>query len=76
VSRSRLALAVVIVVLVAAFFAAGGQRYLSFDNIKAQQAAILGDKPFVWDKRGGDWQRISWRAAAKSIILGPRFPIA
>jgi len=41
-SRSRLALAVVIVVLVAAFFAAGGQCYLSFDNIKAQQAAILG----------------------------------
>ena len=41
-SRSRLALAVAIVLVVAAFFAAGGQRYLSFDTIKAQQASILG----------------------------------
>ena len=40
-SRSRIALAVAIVVLVAAFFAAGGHRYLSFENVKAQQAAIL-----------------------------------
>ena len=40
-SRSRLAVAVLIVVLVAAFFAAGGHRYLSFENVKAQQAAIL-----------------------------------
>ncbi|MGA7986213.1 MAG: FAD-dependent oxidoreductase [Burkholderiales bacterium] len=40
-SRSRLALAVGIVVLVAAFFAAGGQRYLSFETIKAQQGALL-----------------------------------
>ena len=41
-SRARLALAVAIVVLVAAFFAAGGQRYLSFETIKAEQAEILG----------------------------------
>jgi len=41
-SRSRVAVAVLIIVLVAAFFAAGGHRYLSFDNIKAQQAVILG----------------------------------
>ena len=41
-SRSRLALLVVIVLLVATFFAAGGQRYLSFETIKAEQEAILG----------------------------------
>jgi pyruvate/2-oxoglutarate dehydrogenase complex dihydrolipoamide dehydrogenase (E3) component/uncharacterized membrane protein YdjX (TVP38/TMEM64 family) len=41
VSRSRLALALVIVALVAAFFAAGGQRYLNFETIKAQQGAVL-----------------------------------
>ncbi len=40
-SRPRLALALVIVILVAAFFAVGGQRYLSFETIKAQQGALL-----------------------------------
>ena len=40
-SRSRIAVAVLIVVLVAAFFAAGGHRYLSFENVKAQEVAIL-----------------------------------
>jgi len=40
-SRSRAAVAALIVVLVALFFAAGGHRYLSFDYLKAQQAAIL-----------------------------------
>jgi len=39
-SKSRIALAALIVVLVAAFFAAGGQRYLSFATVKAQQATI------------------------------------
>ncbi len=39
-SRSRIVLAGVIVLLVAAFFAAGGQRYLSFEAIKSQQAAV------------------------------------
>lgn len=38
---SRLALALVIVGLVAAFFAAGGQRYLSFETVKAEQGALL-----------------------------------
>jgi len=42
VSKARLALAAAIVLLVAAFFAAGGQRYLSFETIKAEQAGILG----------------------------------
>ena len=40
-SQSRLAIVVVIAALVVAFFAAGGQRYLSFDYIKAQQGALL-----------------------------------
>ena len=39
-SKSRIALAALIVALVAAFFAAGGHRYLGFEAIKAQQAAI------------------------------------
>jgi pyruvate/2-oxoglutarate dehydrogenase complex dihydrolipoamide dehydrogenase (E3) component/uncharacterized membrane protein YdjX (TVP38/TMEM64 family) len=40
VSRTRLLVVVVLVACVTAFFAAGGQRYLSFDNVKSQQAAI------------------------------------
>ncbi|MFZ1910095.1 MAG: FAD-dependent oxidoreductase [Burkholderiales bacterium] len=40
-SRPRLAVAIVIVVLVGTFFAAGGQRYLSFEVIKAQQGELL-----------------------------------
>ena len=39
-SRARLAVALVLVVAVVAFFAAGGQRYFTFDNLKAQQAAL------------------------------------
>jgi pyruvate/2-oxoglutarate dehydrogenase complex dihydrolipoamide dehydrogenase (E3) component/uncharacterized membrane protein YdjX (TVP38/TMEM64 family) len=39
-SRSRLLLLAVIGLLVAAFFAAGGHRYLSFESLKTQQAAI------------------------------------
>ena len=39
-SKSRLAVFALIVALAAAFFALGGHRYLSFDHIKAQQAAI------------------------------------
>jgi pyruvate/2-oxoglutarate dehydrogenase complex dihydrolipoamide dehydrogenase (E3) component/uncharacterized membrane protein YdjX (TVP38/TMEM64 family) len=41
-SRTRLAVALVFVVALAAFFAAGGQRYFSFENLKAQQAALEG----------------------------------
>src|SRR3990172_11044665 len=41
-TRGRLALIVAIAVLVAAFFAAGGHDYLSFEKIKAQQAALEG----------------------------------
>jgi len=39
-SRSRIVLAGVIVLLVAAFFTAGGHRYLSFETIKAHQATV------------------------------------
>ncbi|MBI3042313.1 MAG: FAD-dependent oxidoreductase [Betaproteobacteria bacterium] len=39
-TKSRLALVAALVVLIAAFFAAGGHRYLTFEGIKAQQAAI------------------------------------
>ncbi len=39
-SRGRLLVLAVIVVAVAAFFAAGGQKYLTFEGVKAQQAAI------------------------------------
>ena len=38
--RNRLALIAAIAALAAAFFAAGGHRYLTFESIKAQQAAI------------------------------------
>ena len=39
-SRAKLALVLVFVVALGAFFAAGGQRYFSFENLKAQQAAL------------------------------------
>jgi len=40
-NKSRLALVLAIAALAAAFFAFGGHRYLAFESIKAQQAAIL-----------------------------------
>jgi len=39
-SRPRLALVLLFALALAAFFAAGGQRYFTFENLKAQQAAI------------------------------------
>jgi pyruvate/2-oxoglutarate dehydrogenase complex dihydrolipoamide dehydrogenase (E3) component/uncharacterized membrane protein YdjX (TVP38/TMEM64 family) len=41
-TRSKLAVVVVFVVAIAAFFAAGGHRYFSFENLRAQQAALEG----------------------------------
>jgi pyruvate/2-oxoglutarate dehydrogenase complex dihydrolipoamide dehydrogenase (E3) component/uncharacterized membrane protein YdjX (TVP38/TMEM64 family) len=38
--RGRLLVLLVVVLALAAFFAAGAQRYFTFENIKAQQAAI------------------------------------
>ena len=39
-SRSRLLVAAILVAAVVVFFAAGGPRYFSFENLKAQQAAL------------------------------------
>ena len=39
-NRSRLAVAVALAALIAAFFAFGGHRYLTFDSIKGQQVEI------------------------------------
>ncbi|MBK8063701.1 MAG: FAD-dependent oxidoreductase [Betaproteobacteria bacterium] len=39
-TRSRLLLLAAIIVLIATFFALGGHRFLSFETVKAQQAAI------------------------------------
>jgi pyruvate/2-oxoglutarate dehydrogenase complex dihydrolipoamide dehydrogenase (E3) component/uncharacterized membrane protein YdjX (TVP38/TMEM64 family) len=52
VSRARILVLAVIVLALAAFFAAGGQRYLSFDNLKVQQAALE-----TW------YQRRPWQVA-------------
>jgi len=41
VKHSRLLVVVILLALIAAFFALGGQHYLSFAGVKAQQAAIL-----------------------------------
>ena len=51
-SRARILVLAVIVLALAAFFAAGGQRYLSFDNLKVQQAALE-----TW------YQRRPWQVA-------------
>jgi pyruvate/2-oxoglutarate dehydrogenase complex dihydrolipoamide dehydrogenase (E3) component/uncharacterized membrane protein YdjX (TVP38/TMEM64 family) len=57
-SRTRLAVAVLLVVAVVAFFAAGGARYFTFDNLKAQQAALEG------------WRDMHpWRTAAAFFAL-------
>jgi pyruvate/2-oxoglutarate dehydrogenase complex dihydrolipoamide dehydrogenase (E3) component/uncharacterized membrane protein YdjX (TVP38/TMEM64 family) len=49
-SRGKLLVIGVFAVAVVAFFAAGGQRYFSFENLKAQQAALEG-----W-REGYPWQ--------------------
>jgi long-chain acyl-CoA synthetase len=33
------------------------------------RADALGDKPFLWAKRGGAWQSISWAQAARCVCL-------
>jgi len=40
VSRTRLLVAIVVALAVAGFFAAGGHHYFTFENLKAQQAAL------------------------------------
>ncbi|MBI2754330.1 MAG: FAD-dependent oxidoreductase [Betaproteobacteria bacterium] len=51
-SKSRIIVVVLIVALVAAFFALGGHRYLTFENIKARQSAI---EAFYQDR---PWQTV------------------
>jgi pyruvate/2-oxoglutarate dehydrogenase complex dihydrolipoamide dehydrogenase (E3) component/uncharacterized membrane protein YdjX (TVP38/TMEM64 family) len=49
VKKSKIVVLGVVVVLVGMFFAFGGHRYLSFDNIKSQQAAVhalFGEHPW------------------------------
>ena len=41
-SRARILVAALVVLAFAAFFATGGQRYLSFEYLKSQQAAFQG----------------------------------
>ena len=31
------------------------------------QAASLGDKPFLWEKRGGAWRPLTWRETAERV---------
>lgn len=41
--------------------------YDSWPNLATmffEQAAKQGDKPFLWDKRNGEWQSVSWSQAA------------
>jgi len=49
-SRTRLLVAAVLVTALVAFFASGAQRYFSFENLKAQQAALE-----AW-REGYPWQ--------------------
>jgi len=49
-SKSKTVVVVVVALLIGVFFALGGQRYLSFDNIKAQQdsiQALFGAHPWT-----------------------------
>jgi pyruvate/2-oxoglutarate dehydrogenase complex dihydrolipoamide dehydrogenase (E3) component/uncharacterized membrane protein YdjX (TVP38/TMEM64 family) len=58
VSRARLLVVALVVLAVVAFFAAGGQRYFSFETIKGQQAAVQG-----W------YQANPWRTALGFFAL-------
>ena len=46
---------------------------MDYDNCRSlpamffEQAERLGDKPFLWAKRGGQYQPISWAAAARDV---------
>ncbi|MBX9884160.1 MAG: AMP-binding protein, partial [Novosphingobium sp.] len=33
------------------------------------RAEFFGDRPFLWGKRGGTWQSLSWREAADQVCL-------
>jgi pyruvate/2-oxoglutarate dehydrogenase complex dihydrolipoamide dehydrogenase (E3) component/uncharacterized membrane protein YdjX (TVP38/TMEM64 family) len=67
-SRSRLAVAALLAVAVAAFFAFGGQRYLTFDQIKGQQVEIEAYY------RAYPWQTIAGFFALYVAVTGLSLP--
>jgi len=49
-----------------------GMDYQSQTSLTAmffEQAARLGDKPFLWRKRDKSWQSLSWRDTARQVDL-------
>ncbi len=45
------------------------ERYNSLVAMFLDRAAMRGDTPFLWTKRDGAWQSISWRQAADQVCL-------
>jgi long-chain acyl-CoA synthetase len=46
--------------------------FASYPNLVAMfldRAEFFGDRPFLWAKRGGSWQALSWREAADQVCL-------
>ena len=46
--------------------------FASYPNLVAMfldRAEFFGDRPFLWAKRGGTWQSLSWREAADQVCL-------
>src|SRR4029077_6159118 len=68
VSRARLPVASLFAVAVAVFFAAGGHRYFTFENLKAQQAVLDG-----W-YREHPWQTVLVYFAAYVAVTGLSLP--
>jgi len=68
VSRARLLVAALLVLAIAAFFAAGGHRYVTFESLKAQQAA-LDD----W-YRAHPWQTVLAYFAVYVAVTGLSLP--
>jgi pyruvate/2-oxoglutarate dehydrogenase complex dihydrolipoamide dehydrogenase (E3) component/uncharacterized membrane protein YdjX (TVP38/TMEM64 family) len=67
-SASRLAVLALIAALAAAFFAFGGHRYLTFESIKAQQAAI---EAYYLAHR---WQTVAGYFAVYVLVTGLSLP--
>jgi pyruvate/2-oxoglutarate dehydrogenase complex dihydrolipoamide dehydrogenase (E3) component/uncharacterized membrane protein YdjX (TVP38/TMEM64 family) len=67
-SKSRIVVLVLIVALVAAFFALGGHQQLTFANIKAQQAAIQAYH------QGHPWQSAAGYFVVYVLVTGLSLP--
>ncbi len=67
-SKSRFVVLAVIVALIAAFFAFGGHRYLTFESIKAQQAAIQD----YYESHA--WQAVAGYFAVYVLVTGLSLP--